>query len=155
MVLLLRQIRGIHCMPYLAVCMFRDPDNQNRYFYKAFSPEDGDRTRSLVRRDILYHIGFQADYPSDKNTLEGYLERYIERDPSLPLADRQDAIRCIVRNDYTLNESYDAVSINGDYEVSSDNGRWQSIEHVYVQANLNFEADSDSDSTDSSDTDDS
>jgi len=135
--------------------MIRDPDNENRCFYQAFSPEDEDRPRYLARRDIMYHIGFQESHPSDKNTLIGNLENFIERASSLPQENRGDAIRCIIRNDYTLNDSYDAVSINGEYQVSSDNGHWQTIPHVYVQANLNFEADSDSDSTSSSDSDDS
>ena len=138
-------------MPYLAVCMIRDPDNHNRFFYKAFSPEDETRPRALVRRDIFYHIGFQESHPVDKNTLEGYLEEYVEREPSLALADRGDAIRCVIRPDYTINTSYEAVSVNGDYQLSSEQGRWQTIEHIYVQANLNFEEDSDGDSTDSDD----
>jgi len=132
-------------MPYLAVCIFRESENSHHYHYIAFSPEEASRSRDLIRRDIFYQIGFQLSHPTNKNTLEGYLEEYIERDPSLPLADRRDAIRCLVKADHTLNTSYEAVSINGTYTVSSDEGQWQTIPHFYVQPNLNFEADSDSD----------
>ncbi len=155
MVLLLRQIRRITYMPYLAVCIFRESVNSHHYHYIAFSPEDTTRRRSMARRDIMHQIGFQLSHPTDKNTLEGYLEEYIERDPALPLADRQDAIRCVVRADHTINTSYEAVSVNGEYALSEGVGHWQTIPHFYVQANLGLEADSDSDSTDSSDSDDS
>lgn len=138
-------------MPYLIVCTFTNENGGNEYEYAAFSSEDTNRSDADIKRDVFFQIGYQESFPQDRNTLHGYLADIIETSCDIPLLDRGDAIKCAIRSDRQINQSYSFLGINDDYSSQSEGGHVRPIQHFYVQPNLNFStqgADSDSDSSD-------
>lgn len=138
-------------MPYLIVCTFTNENGGNEFDYVAFSSEDPERSDANIKRDVFFQIGYQESFPQDRNTLHGYLADIIETSCDIPLLDRGNAIKCAIRSDRQINQSYSFLRVNDDYDSYPDGSHVRSIQHFYVQPNLNFstqEADSDSDSSD-------
>ena len=138
-------------MPYLIVCTFTNENGGNEFDYVAFSSEDPDRSTANIKQDVFFQIGYQESFPQDRNTLHGYLADIIETSCDIPLLDRGDAIKCAIRSDRQINQSYSFLGVNDDYSSQPEGGHVRSIQHFYVQPNLNLEpvdSDSDSDSSD-------
>ena len=137
-------------MPYLIVCTFTNENGGNEFEYIAFSSEDSERPDKKVKQDILHQIGFQESFPQDKNTFHGYLADIIESACDSPTS-QEGAIKCVIKTDRFINTSYPFLRVNDDYSDQPSSGQVRSIQHFYVQPNLNFnteESDSDSDSSD-------
>jgi hypothetical protein len=136
-------------MTYLIVCTFTNCHGGNEFSYRAFSPQEVERTRANFRKDVFYQIGYQEN--TDKMTLHGYLEEIIESTCAAPDPHTENAIHCVVRSNRTIDTSYSFLRINDDYSTEIT-GHVLPIPHFYVQSNLNFDAD-DSESDSDSDSD--
>jgi len=137
-------------MPYLIVCTFTNENGGNEFDYVAFSSEDPDRSDANIKRDVFFQIGYQESFPQDKNTHYGYLADIIETTCEAPTP-QEAAIKCVIKSDRFINTSYPFLRVNDDYSSQPEGGHVRSIQHFYIQPNLNFnteESDSDSDSSD-------
>jgi len=126
---------------YIGIAVFTDCSGGNNYRYIAFSSTEMDRPINRIKRDIYYKIGYQASYPNDRNTFHGYFNYLLERISALPLNDREDGIKCVIRPNHTINTDYDLLSVNQSYstQISPNQGQTTIIPHMYVQPNLNLD----------------
>jgi hypothetical protein len=123
---------------YIGIAVFTDTSGSDNYSYVAFSSSEADRPINRIKRDIYYRIGFQASYPNDKNTHYGYFNYLLERICALPLNQREDGIKCVIRPNHTINTDYDLIAVNQSYsaQVPASQGQVSIINHMYVQPNL-------------------
>ena len=121
-------------MAYIAVLTFTDPSNC--FSYLAYSSTDANRSISRIRKDIFWQIGYQESHPEDKNTIHGQLEQIKSFDAALPLEERGDVVRCVIKPDNSLHTGYQPIGINQDYQITISDGYARPIQHLYIQPNL-------------------
>jgi hypothetical protein len=117
-----------------------DASGGDQYFYRAYSSEQEDRPLHKLRRDVLYHIGYQESYPQDRNTTEGHLNAINNCMCSVPLNQRDHAVRCVIEHDYSIHENYEPIEINDEYQHAVTDGNIIIVPHFYIQPNLHLDA---------------
>jgi len=134
-------------MPYIYIYAFMN--NVGEHTYKAYSSTDSERSNSKLYQDICWSIGYQPTYPNCKYTYHGKLAQVSSVNWSVAIEDRGDGIRCVMRNDHTLNTTYTIKRQQESYSVNIPltEGTVTMIPHVTVVPNQYYpESDSDSDS---------
>jgi len=125
---------------YAIVLTFVDASGGAQYTYQIYSSEQENRPIRRLRRDILYHIGYQESHPEDRNTLEGYLDEINNMECNVPLALRDHAMRCVIRHNLLFHGGYEPIEINDEYEDTVTDGNVIIIPHFYIQPNLALDA---------------
>jgi hypothetical protein len=142
-------------MVYMLVLTFTDPSNC--FSYLAYSSTEAGRTSSRVRKDIFWQIGYQESHPEDKNTIHGQLEQYKSFDAAIPLEERGDVVRCVIKPTNYLHTGYQPIGINQIHNIPVSDGHARPVQHLYIQPNpmldsaddvesVTLDSDSDSDS---------
>ena len=128
-------------MSYIAIGVFTDISGGSLWSYRAFSSTDPDRPLYKIKRDIYYHMGYQLSYPNDKNTFYGWFHYLSERICDLPLEERENGIRCVIRPNHTINTDYAFIEVNDEYSntVSPNHGQVCVIPHRIVEPNLELD----------------
>ena len=119
---------------------FLDTSGGATYSYRVYSSEQDDRPLHRLRRDVLYQIGYQESYPQDRNTSEGYLDTISELGCSVPLAARDNAMRCVIYSNCAVNTDYEVIEINDEYQHAVTDGNVVIVPHFYIQPNLGLDA---------------
>jgi hypothetical protein len=127
-------------MPNLVILLTFVDASGEVYNYQAYSSEQEDRLLHRLRRDVLYQIGYQESYPGDRNTTEGYLHAINELACSVPLAERNNAMRCVVEHDQSIHTNYEPIEINDEYQHAVTDGNVIIVPHFYIQPNLGLDA---------------
>jgi len=122
------------------ILTFVDASGGALYTYQVYSSEQDDRPLHRLRRDVLYHIGYQESHPGDRNTSEGYLDAINEVGCSVPLPLRDNAMRCVVYHNCAIHTSYEPIEINDEYENTVSDGNVIIVPHFTIQPNLMLDA---------------
>lgn len=131
----------IFIMPnYVILLTFLDASGGAQYSYRAYSSEQENRPFHRLRRDVLYNIGYQESYPQDRNTTEGHLDAITNSMCSVPLDQRDHAMRCVIHHDRSIHENYEPIEINDEYQHAVTEGNVIIIPHFYIQPNLHLDA---------------
>jgi hypothetical protein len=135
-------------MPYIYIYAF--VNNIGEHSYKAYSSTDSERSHSKLYEDICWSIGYQPTYPSCKHTYHGQLVEVSSVNWSVPVQERGDAIRCVIRNNHLLNTTYAIKRHQESYStnIPAAEGTVKTIEHSIIEPNVYY-PESDSDSSDS------
>jgi len=118
---------------------FVDSSGGAQYTYKVYSSEQENRPIHRLRRDVLYHIGYQESHPNDKETLEGHLDSITPIMCSVPLSARDQAMRCVVHNNCSIHEDYEPIEINDEYANGVTDGNMIIVPHFIIQPNLTLD----------------
>jgi hypothetical protein len=109
------------------------------YSYQAYSSEQINRPFHRLRRDVLYHIGYQESYPQDRNTTEGHLDAITNFMCNVPLDQRNHAMRCVIHHDRSIHENYEPIEINDEYQHAVTEGNVIIVPHFYIQPNIGLD----------------
>jgi len=127
-------------MPNFVILLTFVDASGEAYNYQAYSSEQENRPLHRLRRDVLYQIGYQESYPDDRNTTEGYLNAITNSMCSVPLNQRDHAMRCVVEHDRSIHTNYEPIEINDEYQHAVSDGNIIIVPHFYIQPNLGLDA---------------
>jgi len=135
-------------MPYIYIYAF--VNNGSQYSYRAYSSTISERSNSKLYEDICWSIGYQPTYPNCKHTYHGTLVEVSSINWSVPIHERGDAIRCVIRDDHSLNTTYTIKRQNESYStnIPLTEGTVKMLPHFTVEPN-EYYPESNSDSSDS------